>query len=196
MGTSSTAREVPQQERKQLVSNGVLGMAMFVMTEIMFFAGLISAHTIARTTALTSWPPPGQPRLPAEETLVNTAALLVSGVVLFFAHRAFLRGTRRWVPTLLLGSIVLGSFFVVFQGNEWLQLIGEGLTLTSSTHGAFFYLIVGAHGLHALAALIAMIYVYRRLRRGFVSAGLFGGAAVFWYFVVLMWPILYLKVYL
>ncbi len=192
---TSSARGAPP-ERKPLVSNGVLGMAMFVMTEIMFFAGLISAHTIARTSALTSWPPPGQPRLPAEETLVNTAALLVSGVVLFLAHRAFLRGSRRWVPTLLFGAIVLGAFFVVFQGNEWVQLIGEGLTLTSSTHGAFFYLIVGAHGLHAVASLLALIYLYRRLRRGFVSGSLFGGAALFWYFVVLMWPILYLKVYL
>lgn len=195
MSTSTTvSREAP--ERKQLVSNGVLGMAMFVLTEIMFFAGLISAHTIARTTALTTWPPPGQPRLPVEETLVNTAALLVSGVVLFFAHRAFLRGSRRWVPAMLLGAIVLGAFFVLFQGNEWVALIGEGLTLTSSTHGAFFYVIVGAHGLHAVAALIGLVYVYRRLRRGYASAGLFGAAAVFWYFVVLMWPILYLKVYL
>jgi heme/copper-type cytochrome/quinol oxidase subunit 3 len=116
--------------------------------------------------------------------------------VLFFAHRAFLRGSRRWVPAMLLTAIVLGAFFVLFQGKEWLALIAEGLTLTSSTHGAFFYLIVGAHGAHALASLGGLTYLYRRLRSGFVSGSLFGGAALFWYFVVLMWPILYVKVYL
>src|SRR5690606_7218391 len=146
--------------------------------------------------ALTVWPPPGQPRLPVEETLVNTAALLLSGVLLLLAHRQFRRGLRFKAKLPLLLAILLGTFFVVFQGVEWVSLIGEGLTLTSSTHGGFFYLIVGSHGLHALAALIALYFVYRSLRTGKLSPGLFGGAAVFWYWVVVMWPILYAKVYL
>jgi heme/copper-type cytochrome/quinol oxidase subunit 3 len=171
-------------------------MVVFILAETMFFAGLISAHTIAQTSALTVWPPPGQPRLPVEETLINTVALLLSGALLGFAHRQFQRGLRFKVKWPLLLSIALGTFFVVFQGVEWVSLIGEGLTLTSSTHGAFFYLIVGAHGLHALAALAALFFVYKSLKSGNVGPGLFGGAAVFWYWVVVMWPILYVKVYL
>ena len=63
--------------REPLLSNGVLGMLVFIFTEVMFFAGLISAHTIVRSqTAGQMWPPYGQPRLPIEETAVNTAALL------------------------------------------------------------------------------------------------------------------------
>jgi heme/copper-type cytochrome/quinol oxidase subunit 3 len=189
-------RRAPEGERKPVISHGVLGVSMFVMSEVMFFAGLISAHTIARTSALTDWPPPGQPRLPVQETLLNTAALLLSGVLLALAHRQLVRGSRGKVPLLVAASIALGAFFVAFQGHEWIDLIHQGLTLTTSTHSAFFYLIVGAHGLHAAAALIAMLYLYRRLRRGYVSPGLFGGTAVFWYFVVLMWPILYVRVYL
>ena len=182
--------------RQQVVPNGVFGMVLFVLAETMFFGGLISAHTIAQTSALTVWPPPGQPRLPAEETLLNTAALLLSGACLGFAHRQFQRGLRYKVRWPLLLAIALGTFFVVFQGVEWVSLIGEGLTLTSSTHSGFFYLIVGAHGLHAVAAIIALFFVYKSLKAGKVSAGLFGGAALFWYWVVVMWPILYVKVYL
>ncbi len=193
MSTRTHAEHVPRQ---QLVSNGVFAMVLFVLAETMFFGGLISAHTIAKTSALTVWPPPGQPRLPVEETLINTAALLVSGVLLGLAHRQFQRGLRFRVKWLLLGALALGSFFVVFQGYEWVLLIGEGLTLTSSTHSGFFYLIVGAHGLHAVAALSALYFVYRQLRMGRLSPGQFGGAAVFWYWVVMMWPILYWKVYL
>ena len=48
--------------------------------------------------------------------------------------------------------MLLGAFFVVFQGAEWLALIGQGLTLTSSALGSFFYLIVGSHGLHAVGS--------------------------------------------
>lgn len=182
-------------ERQLVVPHGVFATVIFVLCESMFFGGLISAHTIAETSALTAWPPPGQPRLPTEATLVNTAALLVSGGFLGVAHRQFHRGLRFKVKWPLLAAIALGTFFVAFQGYEWVQLIGEGLTLTSSTHGGFFYLIVGAHGLHALAALIALYFVYTGLRTGKLGSGLFGGAAIFWYWVVIMWPILYWKVY-
>ena len=98
---------------------------------------------------------------------------------------------RRW----LLFSLLLGAFFVVFQGAEWLALIREGLTLTSSTHGGFFYMIVGAHALHAVAALMVMAYQYALLVRGKLQAHAFAAFQVFWYFVVGMWPILYWKVY-
>ena len=191
--TSKTQAGAPI--RQQVVSNGVFAMVIFVLCETMFFGGLISAHTIAKTSALTTWPPPGQPRLPVEETLINTGALLLSGVALGFAQRQFQRGLRFKVKLPLLLAIALGTFFVVFQGVEWVNLIGEGLTLTTSTHSAFFYVIVGSHGLHALAALIALYVVYRSLRTGNLGPGLFGGAAVFWYWVVMMWPILYWKVY-
>jgi cytochrome c oxidase subunit 3 len=182
--------------RQQIVANGIFAMVIFVVAETMFFGGLISAHTIAKTSALTVWPPPGQPRLPVEATLINTAALLLSGGLLALAHRQFHRGLRFKVKLPLMGAIALGTFFVVFQGAEWTKLIAEGLTITSSTHGAFFYLIVGAHALHALAALIALYFVFRALKAGNLGLGLFGGAAVFWYWVVIMWPILYVKVYL
>jgi len=84
---------------------------------------------------------------------------------------------------------------VFFQGVEWVRLIGEGLTLTSSTHGAFFYLIVGVHALHALAALVALGWVLRRLRSGVLPPSVFSATALFWYFVVGVWPIIYLRVY-
>jgi len=188
-------RKMPAARRRQIAPNGVIGMLIFVFAEVMFFAGLISAHTIVRSSALAGWPPPGQPRLPFAETALNTVALLASGVVLFLAHRAFTRDIAR-SARLLLAAIGLGTFFVVFQGVEWVALLREGLTLTSSTHGAFFYLIVGAHALHAVAALGALGYCQARLwRRELVLTQLMA-AEVFWYFVVAVWPLLYLRVYL
>ncbi|MEX0912629.1 MAG: cytochrome c oxidase subunit 3, partial [Gemmatimonadota bacterium] len=69
--------------REKLIPNGVMGMLMFIFTELMFFGGFVSAHTIVRSqTAGQMWPPFGQPRLPAEETAINTAALIASGFVL------------------------------------------------------------------------------------------------------------------
>lgn len=184
------------QPRRKLVSDGVMGMLLFVFTEAMVFAGLISAHAIVKSRAAGQmWPPFGQPRLPVEETAVNTAALLASGLAMVFAHFAFRKGaTRALVP---LGvAVLLGTFFVGFQGREWAALLAEGLTLTSSTYGGFFYLIVGTHALHAVAALGCLGWAWLRLRAGRLSESQFGTVEVFWYFVVLVWPVLYLKVYL
>ncbi|MFP6638899.1 MAG: cytochrome c oxidase subunit 3 [Myxococcota bacterium] len=181
--------------RKPLVPHGILGMLLFVLTEIMLFAGLISAFTIAKASA-PIWPPPGQPRLPVEATAFNSLVLLASGVCLLFAHRAFHQGERDKMRRPMWMALGLGSFFVIFQGYEWVRLLSEGLTLTSSTYGAFFYLIVGIHALHAFGAIALLGRATLRLQSGWLTPGLFGAAEVFWLFVVGVWPVIYLVVYL
>ncbi len=182
--------------REPLVPNGVLGMLIFIFTEVMFFSGLISAHAIVKSQAAGQmWPPYGQPRLPVEQTALNSLALLVSGVVLvltWFAFRRDREGAR--IPLLL--SIVLGTVFVGFQGMEWVALLAEGLTMQSSTYGGFFYLIVGTHAVHAVCALVALYWAFHRLDRGTLTTNQLATVSAFWYFVVLIWPILYWTVYL
>ena len=187
-------RVVSESRSEPLVANVVMGMLIFVIAEAMLFAGLISAFTIIRSSAML-WPPPDQPRLPIEETALNTAALLASGVFLFLARRSFGRDRARTQRALLI-SMLLGAFFVIFQGIEWLALIGEGLTLTSSNFGSFFYLIVGMHALHAIIALGMLAYTWSRLAQGWLASSQLAAAEVFWYFVVGLWPFLYLVVYL
>jgi cytochrome c oxidase subunit III len=177
-----------------VVPNGALGMLIFVACEAMLFAGLVSAFHIISSSALV-WPPPDQPRLPVQATLVNTAALLASGVALFVAQRTFRRDWRRAKGPLAL-AIALGACFVGAQGVEWVALIRQGLTMTSSSLGSFFFLIVGLHGLHALAALGGLAYTWWLLQRGWRAQNPLAAAAVFWYFVVGLWPILYGVVYL
>ena len=192
---SAPLRIVTNPRPAPLVPNAVLGVLIFIFTEAMLFAGLISAHSITKASSAVGWPPPGQPRLPVEDTAVNTAALLLSGVVVFFAQRRF-RHDRAGAFLPLAAGIALGAFFVGFQGVEWVGLIREGLTLTSSTHGAFFYLIVGVHALHALAALLALGWAAAKLRGAVLPPSTLAATALFWYFVVLVWPVIYLRVYL
>jgi heme/copper-type cytochrome/quinol oxidase subunit 3 len=186
-------RVVAEQRREPLVPSGVMGMLIFVFTELMLFAGLISAFTIIRSSSVV-WPPPGQPRLPFEATAFNTAVLLLSGAALLWTRRAFDRN-RAAARTPLAVAIALGAFFVVVQGAEWVAMIRQGLTLTSSTLGGFFYLAVGLHALHAIAALALLGVTFRRLRRGWLASSQLGTAEVLWYFVVAVWPVLWLVVY-
>jgi cytochrome c oxidase subunit 3 len=197
MAIRGTGPTGPSRERNHAspIPHGMMGMILFVMTEVMLFAGLISAFSIVKASAII-WPPPGQPRLPIEATAFNTVVLLLSGVLLVFARRAFWSGNREGMRIPMLAALGLGIFFVVFQGSEWAALIGQGLTLTSSTLGSFFYLMIGMHALHAVGAIGLLGYAYFRLTHGFLSESLFAAAEVFWYFVVGVWPVLYSVVYL
>jgi cytochrome c oxidase subunit 3 len=170
-------------------------MALFIFTEVMLFAGFISAYMVAEGSALPGmWPPPGQPRLPVASTLVNTVALIASGVVLHFGYRTFVRRGADAARGLLGIAVGLGVFFVAFQGVEWARLLAQGLTLTSSRTGSFFYLIVGLHALHAVAAILALGFCWTRLEVTHRST--LAAVRLFWYFVVLMWPVIYWQVYL
>lgn len=180
-----------------LVPSGVLAMVLFITTEAMFFAGLVSAFIVLRAEAI-AWPPMGQPRLPLIITGINTLVLLASGGTMQWALARLRRGAGGPVPWLG-ATALLGTLFLAIQGYEWARLVGFGLTTTSSLYGAAFYTIVGAHGLHVLAALVVLLVVLGKAVRGrYTQADHMGLelCRMYWIFVVAVWPILYLLVYL
>jgi heme/copper-type cytochrome/quinol oxidase subunit 3 len=172
-------------------------MALFVFCEVMLFSGFISAYAIVQGSAMPGmWPPPDQPRLPIERTAFNTLALLASGVLLFVGGRRFRKSGAGEAQGWMLGALVLGAAFVVFQGLEWVALLRHGLTLTSSQLGSFFYVIIGTHGLHAVAAILALGWSVFAMRARRLNDSTLAAVEMFWYFVVLVWPLLYWRVYL
>jgi heme/copper-type cytochrome/quinol oxidase subunit 3 len=191
-----SALRLPTDSGVHRLPNVILGTILFIASEIMFFAALISAFTIARSAAIGGvWPPPGQPRLPVEQTAFNTAALLLSGIVLWAGTR-HLRAAPALAQRYVAVAIALGVTFVSLQGVEWVALLREGLTMTSSSHGSFFYLIVGAHALHAVAAILVLTWMYVRMVQRRLVPERFTATRIFWYFVVVLWPVIYLRVYL
>jgi len=182
--------------RKPVVPSAVLAVLIFVLMEAMFFTGLISAFLILKAGIKPGmWPPPWQPRLPVEITGGNTAVLVASGVMMFLAARAFVKQSAA-AKKLLVATMALGGLFVVVQGVEWVRLLSQGLRLTTSNHGAFFYLIVGTHALHALGGIAALAWAFNRMRRQTLTPAQLRATQIFWTFVVGLWPILYTLVYL
>ncbi len=182
-------------ERRYAIPNAVLAMLIFVATETMLFGALVSAHSIVQSTSLQAWPPAGQPRLPLGVTAFNTSLLLVSGLAMLVAQRKRSRAEKRAFSWLSI-CFGLGAAFVALQGVEWAALLSHGLSVSSSNYGGFFYVIVGAHALHVLAALGALAWGLIHERRGDLTSDRLAALATFWYFVVLLWPVLFWRVYL
>lgn len=186
---------------KKAISDGVMGMIFLIVTEAMFFAGLISAYIVNRAGAAL-WPPYGQPRLPVEITAVNTLVLLSSAIVLYLfskKHKFAIPSSGKHLQ-LLLSTILLGGTFLTIQGIEWAKLIGYGLTTSSSLYGSFFYVIIGVHAVHAIAGLIILFYLLSFVKNSKASStdisNKIAVCSIYWYFVVGIWPILYVLVYL
>jgi heme/copper-type cytochrome/quinol oxidase subunit 3 len=189
---------------RKAISDGVLAIIFLLVTEAMLFAGLISAYIVNRAGAAAMWPPADQPRLPVEVTGFNTIVLISSAFVLYLFTRRVNRfylsinfgGTK--TTSLLLISILLGAAFLIIQGSEWAKMIGYGLTAHSSIYGAFFYTIIGIHGVHVLAGLSILLYLYFAVKNATsyqAAKNKIAACTLYWYFVVAIWPILYRLVY-
>lgn len=164
----------------------------------MFFGGLITAFLVLRAGALW-WPPPGQPQLPVIVTAFNTLVLLISGVAMYRALYAIRRGNSELTVQWLASAASLGTMFLAVQGLEWVRLVAMGLRVTSGLYGALFCTIVGAHAVHVAGGLVALTVVLARAARGRYDAGNHSGVEacwMFWCFVVVLWPVLYVTLYL
>lgn len=194
--SSADLTSPPVLRRRGFVDHSLFGMGVFVFTEIMLFSAFISAFLIVRHSAVPgSWPPADQPRLPFESTAFNTVALLASGVFTFWAQRALRRDGIAAMRLPLSLALLLGMLFVGLQGMEWAGLLRQGLTPQSSQIGGFFYLIIGCHALHVVISLGLLAWCWLSAMSGRLPASRFGAAQLFWYFVVLVWPFLWLVVY-
>ena len=86
------------------------------------------------------------------------------------------------------------------QGYEWIRLIRYGLTVPSGAYGTTFYTLIGTHAAHVPRRLVWLGVTAgarrpRPLHRRPGAARL-RACAMYWHFVVALWPILYVAVYL
>jgi len=193
-------RVVPlaRPDEGRAVSNARLAMIVLIAGESMLFAGLIGAYLVFRLAA-RNWPPPDLPRLPLGLTAANSVLLLASGFPMGRALRAARRYDRQRLARSLGQTALLGSTFLFVQGIEWVRLVRHGLTLASGTYGATFYVLIGCHGVHVLAAVTWLAVTALLARRGAFIAGRQAPlemCAIYWYFVCALWVVLFPLVYL
>lgn len=183
--------------RSLKVSNARVAVAMLLVAETMFFAGLIGAYLVFRVGSV-AWPPPGLPALPLGVTWVNTVLLAVSGVTMFVALRGIRRGDEGVLRRGLLWTALLGGVFVAVQGSEWVGLVRHGLQLSSGPYGGTFYTLIGTHAAHVLGAIGWVFFVFAMARRHAYTAKAHDAVeacAVYWWYVCVLWVALFALVY-
>jgi cytochrome c oxidase subunit 3 len=182
------------------IGTPILGMLLFIVSEIMFFAGLFAAYFSTRA-ANRPWPPEEFEGLlnPLSLILVATVILIVSSFTCQLAVWAIRKGDRAGFIRNIAVTFVLGIVFLVLQAYDYALLLHEGLSLGSGPFGTTYFTLTGFHGAHVFAgALMLGVVLYRGLHGQFSARhhDAVEAVSLYWHFVDVVWIILFSVLYL
>src|ERR1700722_10173178 len=97
------------------------GMALFIASEVMFFAAFFWAFFTSSLFPVGGvWPPKGiHPFNPFEFPFLNTLILLLSGTTVTWAHHSLLEGNQKGLIQGLTVTVLLGLSFTCVQAYEY-----------------------------------------------------------------------------
>jgi cytochrome c oxidase subunit 3 len=102
--------------------NGKLAIWLFLVTEIMFFTGLIGTYIILRNgtpTGMNPWPDPHDVHLVEWMGAVNTFVLICSSLTVVLAHHALAKGNVKLATQYIAITLALGCVFLVIKAVEY-----------------------------------------------------------------------------
>jgi heme/copper-type cytochrome/quinol oxidase subunit 3 len=164
------------------VSNGTLGIWLFLASEAMLFGALFSAYALLRTSA-AEWPV-GRDVLGTDTVFVTTFALFLASSCVWSA-----RTRTKGQHFLMLLSSSTALLFLLAKGFEYSDKLSNGLTPASSMFLALYFTLTGFHAAHVLGGLIANAWVTRGMSRvdESLTAGRLKALALYWAFVDVVW---------
>ena len=186
------------------ISNVVLGMLLFITSEVMFFAGLFAAYFNVRANA-PQWPPINAETQEAFHLEIlplvgpATVLLILSSFTAQFAVWGIRRGDRTAFLRNLAVTVVLGIVFLVMQGIDYALLYSEGITLDAGTFGTTYFTLTGFHGAHVFGGVIMLgVVLYRGLAGQFSARhhDAVEAASLYWHFVDVVWIVLFSILYI
>lgn len=192
------------------VSTGLrLGMALFIVSEILFFTAFFwsffNASTLPKLPIVDDiwkitagvWPPAGIEAFdPMHLPLLNTLILLLSGTTVTWAHHAILHRDQKTAVTALWYTVILGAIFTCIQAYEYTH---AAFGFKDGVYASNFYMATGFHGFHVLVGTIFLAICLIRAKKNQFSPEHHLGfefAAWYWHFVDVVWLFLFVFVYL
>jgi cytochrome c oxidase subunit 3 len=179
----------------------LLGMMLFIASEVMFFAALFAAYFNARST-LPVFPPEGYDHVlnPVPIAVVATAILLLSSLTMQWGTSRIRKGDRTGLNRAVAVTLVLGVIFLAIQLYDYYELITvEHFGIDSGVYGTLFYTMTGFHGAHVLGGVVGLAVILSRgvagqfTRRHHVAVE---AVHYYWHFVDVVWVFLFLTLYI
>ena len=175
-----------------------IGMWVTLASIAMLFTSLSSAYIVRSGTA-ADWIPLAVPKV----MFASTALILLSSVTLEIAKRKLRQSLADAYSRYLLITGVLGLAFLGSQLVAWRQLARQGIYVSTHPHSSFFYLLTGAHAVHLIGGLLALMFLWlcslRKLAQPALVAKRQAAAdavSIYWHFMDGLWIYLFLLLFL
>lgn len=189
-------QQLSRQEQLDL-KNKRAGLLIFQLSWILTFICLIVVNLWFRGQA-AQWPPEGVQR----ELIIPTLSVLALVVSSYFGRKGVRAMKNNDLAGLLQNwrwTLLLGLFFAVAMGYEFLVVPGVVATADTSMYLNIYRLMVGFHHVHAMASLFYLWRVYQYGQRSGYGPSNFwpveGGAGL-WDFVTVAWVLFYGVLYI
>jgi cytochrome c oxidase subunit 3 len=185
----------------------VLGMFLFIASEIMLFGSFFTAYFFVRVVnQAPEWPPckvfgPGGGcvehfHLPVFVAGINSAILLTSSGTMHWALTSIKRGNRAGMQAGLVLTFLMGFTFLATQITEYARI---GFAPHDHAFATIFFGLTGLHGAHVFVGLSILLAMTVRAFRGHFSPEHHHGVeigGIYWHFVDAMWIVVYTTVYI
>jgi len=185
----------PDANRSSRVEPQLLGMLLFIISEVMVFGAFFTAYFFIRIVQGDVWPASGT-ELPKLVAGINTAILLSSSLTMHWTLVSAKANNRFGMRAGIVTTFLLGLTFLFVQINEYVHI---GFAPKDSAQGTIFYGLTGLHGAHVFIGLTLLAMVVVRTFRGHFTPEEHRGVEVpgiYWHFVDVMWVVVYTTVYI
>ena len=189
------AEHPPVANVSSRVDARVLGMLLFIASEIMLFGSFFTAYFFIRVSGSDPWPLPPF-HLPVFIAGVNTAILVTSSFTMHWALQSIKRGNRAGLQAGLVLTFAMGLSFLLTQVTEYARV---GFAPHNGAFGTIFYGLTGLHGAHVFVGLTILLFITIRAFRGHFTPEHHHGVeigGIYWHFVDVMWIVVYSTIYI
>ena len=184
----------PEANSSSGVHREVLGILLFIISEIMLFGAFFAAYFFIRVVSADQWPPGDG--LPVFIALTNAAILLSSSMTMHWTDLSAKRGNQFGMRAGIVTTFLLGLTFLFVQVNEYIHI---GFSPSTSASASVFFGLTGLHGAHVVVGLILLFIAGVRIFKGRFNENNYRGLeipGIYWHFVDVMWIVVFTTIYL
>jgi nitric oxide reductase NorE protein len=192
--TDATTATTPADEPERVP--GEADMWFFVLFESLVFTAYFCVYLYFRTQDERAFLD-AQSALNLPLGIVDTIVLLTSSWAIARCVQNARAGRYQAARQLALVTIGLGVAFSALKLVEWVRLIHEGHTFTSSDFMQHFFFLTGMHAIHLLIGFVALgIVVHQLSDAGRRSHETIETCSTYWHTVDLFWVLIFAMLYI
>lgn len=131
--------------------------------------------------------------------IIFTLLMLVSSWFVVMALHCARRGRGRMGIGMVLLALASGLAFCIIKVVDYHEKVMEGFTPATDLFFTYYFSVTGMHLFHVMVAMVAMLFVLRRLHQNIITPAdikFMESVSVFWHLTDLLWVMIFALIYL